>query len=219
MKQSLPAKECIFTILAILLVFFLPHLGLIPLPFGYAIVITVGIWLYLKRTGETFSDLGLRFKRFEWKAVLTGAVTAIAAFIFLQYAFFPLLQKMVPLKKANLDDFKQVRHHTASYIFFILLSFIAGGFYEELAFHGFIFTRLEKILPAKNKVTIAFLLTNAIFALYHFQLGTAGMLNALLAGCIYHALVIKYNRNLWYSFFAHGFFDSIAFTYIYLGYW
>jgi membrane protease YdiL (CAAX protease family) len=94
-----------------------------------------------------------------------------------------------------------------------------GGFYEELVFHGFIFTRLEKIIPGKYGLVMSFIGANLIFALYHFQLGPAGILNALIAGCAYHALMLRFNRNLWYSFFFHGFFDAIGLTYIYLGYW
>jgi uncharacterized protein len=220
MKEKVSPKEIILILIAIAFIFFPPHFGFIPVPFGYAIVITVAVWLFLKRTKENFSDLGFSFNRFEWKAVLIGAITAMLVFVFLQYLFFPVLNKVIHIQKANLDDFKQVRHNTANYIFFVLLSFLVGGFYEELVFHGFIFTRLEKINPVgKYKMLISFFLTNMIFGLYHFQLGTSGVLNAFIAGCIYHAVVIKYNRNLWYSFFAHGFFDTIAFTYIYLGYW
>jgi len=219
MKEKIYVKKIIYILLAIGFIFFFPHLGIIPIPFGYAIVITVAAWFFLKTTHENFSDLGFSFKRFESKAIVIGAIAAVLIFVFLQYLFFPVLSRIIHLEKANLDDFKQVRHHVFNYIFFLLLSFLGGGFYEELIFHGFIFTRLEKIIPGKHKMPASFLLTNIIFGLYHFQLGTSGVLNAFLAGSAYHAVMIKYNRNLWYSFFAHGFFDTIAFTYIYLGYW
>jgi len=219
MKEKISLTEIIFILFSIGFIFLFPHLGWPPIPFGYAIIITAGVWLFLKRTNEHFSGLGFSFKRFEPKAIVIGAIAAMLIFAFLQYLFFPALSKVVPLQKANLDNFKQVRHHVFNYIFFLLLSFLGGGFYEELVFHGFIFTRLEKIIPGKYSLYSSFLLTNIIFGLYHFQLGTSGVLNAFLAGCGYHALIIKYNRNLWYGFFVHGFFDAIAFTYIYLGYW
>lgn len=212
-------KEIIFIVVAIAFIFFFPRFGLIPLPYGFAVVITLAIWWYLQRTHENFNDLGFSFRRFEPKAVIIGAVAAVLIFSFLQYIFFPVLTKIIPLEKANLDDFKKVRHHTGNYIFFLVLSWLGGGFYEELVFHGFIFTRLEKMIPGKNALRISFLLTNTIFGLYHFQLGIGGVFNAFLAGSAYHALMIKYKRNLWYSIFVHGFFDTIAFTYIYLGYW
>jgi membrane protease YdiL (CAAX protease family) len=101
----------------------------------------------------------------------------------------------------------------------VLLGFIGGGFYEEIAFHGYIFTRLEKMLKGKYVLLISYILTNLIFGFYHWQLGASGIINALMAGLAYHALMLKFNRNLWYAFFFHGFFDAIAFTYIFLGIW
>jgi membrane protease YdiL (CAAX protease family) len=100
-----------------------------------------------------------------------------------------------------------------------MAGFFVGGFYEELVFHGFVFTRIEKIVKGKLVVPTSFILTNLIFGLYHFQLGTAGMLNAFLAGSAYQYLMMKFHRNLWYSIFFHAFFDAIGLTYIYLGIW
>jgi membrane protease YdiL (CAAX protease family) len=212
-------SETFFILLAIAFVFLFPHFGLLPLPFSYIIPVLLVVWLYLKRTKENFSNLGFSFKRFEFKAVIVGAIAAILLFIFLNYVFFPLLNKIVLLKPANLDDFKNIRHNLSWYIFILIAGFIVGGFYEELVFHGFIFTRIEKIAAGKYALAFSFILTNLIFGLYHFQLGIAGMLNAFIAGCAYHALMIRFNRNLWYSIFFHTFFDAIALTYIYLGYW
>ena len=98
------------------------------------------------------------------------------------------------------------------------MGWLVGGLYEEIVFHGFIFTYVEKSVPGKAKVPISFLFTNVVFALYHFQLGTEGVINALIAGSCYHALILVHNRNLWYGIFCHAIFDTIALTAIYLGY-
>ena len=207
------------TLSGILIIFFLPHSGIGPFPFFYVLPVLLITWLLLKLQKENFSTLGFSFKRFEFKAVRAGAVAAIALFLFLQYIFFPVLEKFVVLKEANLDDFKNIRHHFPAYLFILLMGWVAGGFYEELVFHGFIFKGIEKIFSNKSGLFIPFLLTNIIFGVYHFQLGITGMINAFIAGCAYHVLMIKFQRNLWYSIFFHAFYDTIALTYIYLGYW
>ena len=148
-----------------------------------------------------------------------GAIAAILLFVFLNYLFFPLLSKVFYLTKANLDDFRQVRFNLPNYLFIVLIGFIVGGWYEELVFHGFVFTRIEKLISNKNAIWISFIITNIIFGLYHFQLGFSGVLNAFIAGCAYHFMMLKHNRNLWFALFFHGFFDAIGLTYIYLGYW
>ena len=211
--------ETLFILLAIAFIFLFPHFGFIPIPFLYIIPVLLVVWLFLKGTKENFANLGFSFKRFEVRAIWIGAIAAVLLFVFLNYIFFPLLNKVILLKPASLEDFKNIRHYFPMYVFILIAGFIVGGFYEELVFHGFIFTRIEKITGGKYAFMLSFIISNLIFGLYHFQLGVSGMLNAFVAGCAYHALMIKFNRNLWYSIFFHTFFDVIGLTYIYLGYW
>jgi membrane protease YdiL (CAAX protease family) len=216
-------KAILFTLLAIAVVVLIPQSGIInkiiPLPFSYSIVILVFIWLFLKLSKENFSSLGFSFKRFNTKAVLIGTIAGIILFAFLQYAFFPLLKQIIPLSPADLGFFNKVRHNTGTYVFTLAMGWLVGGIYEEIAFHGFIFTRLEKLFTGKYAVPISFLLTNIIFACYHWQLGTSGVINAFIAGMVYHALILRYKRNMWYGIICHAVFDTIALTFIYLGYW
>jgi len=212
-------KEVVLIIFAISFVFLFPHFAFLPVPFLYVLPVLLVVWWFLKRSGENFTDIAFDFKRFEIKSIFIGAASAIALFVFLQYVFFPLLSTIIDLHPANLEDFKNIKHHPFNFIFILIAGFIVGGFYEELVFHGFVFTRIEKIVKGKFVVPTSFILTNVIFGLYHFQLGTAGMLNAFLAGSAYQYLMMKFHRNLWYSIFFHAFFDAIGLTYIYLGIW
>jgi membrane protease YdiL (CAAX protease family) len=219
MNKSTAVVNALLSILLILFAFLFPHAGLIPLPFGYTIPVLLLIWLMLRKTHESFATLGFSIKRFTWKAVLVGCITGAILFLCLQYAVFPLLDKLVPLKKADLSDFNGIRHNTTAYVFILLMGWFVGGIYEEIVFHGYIFTRLQKLVPGKQALYISFICTNIIFGLYHFQLGLSGMLNAFFAGCVYHALMLRYQRNMWYAVFCHALFDTIGLTLIYLGYW
>ncbi|MBK7433106.1 MAG: CPBP family intramembrane metalloprotease [Chitinophagaceae bacterium] len=134
------------------------------------------------------------------------------------WVFFPLLNQLAELPPADLGDFASIRHNTPFYLFLLAMGWIVGGFYEELVFHGFLFTRLEKMMPGKIAVPVAFLLSNVIFAAYHFQLGAEGVINAFMAGSVYHALMLYHKRNLWYAIICHAVFDTIALTYLYAGY-
>lgn len=218
MSRHQNIREITFTFIAILFVIIFPHIGLMPL-FSYVIPVVLFIWLYLKRSGENFADLGFSFSRLSWHAALIGTATGAALFIFLQYIFFPLLTKIIPLSPADIADFASIRHNLPMYLFVVVMGWVIGGIYEEIVFHGFIFTRLEKTFAGNYATIIAVILTTIIFGAYHIQLGTSGVINATLAGLGYHLLMLPFNRNLWYAFFAHGVFDTIALTYIYLGYW
>ncbi len=211
-------KEILLSLFAILIVLLVPHSGIIPLPFGYSIPILIFVWLFLKQYKENFAGIGFSFKRFEIRSVLIGTLAGILIYSFLNWVFFPVLEKFIALPPADLGDFAKIKGNTGFYIFLLAMGWIVGGFYEELIFHGFIFTRIEKMIPGKYAVLLGFLLTNIIFAFYHAQLGTGGIINAFLAGSAYHALMLYFKRNMWYAVFAHAVFDTIALTFMYAGY-
>src|SRR5256885_4684247 len=162
MYQKLSAANILLSLIVIAFAFLFPHFGLIPVPFGYSIPVIIIIWLTLKRTNENFASLGFNVKKFELKAVWVGAIAAILLFAFLNYALFPLLNSFFKFS-SNLDDFKFVRHHLGNFLFILLMGWVIGGWYEELVFHGYIFTRFEKIFSGKYASAAAFLMTNIIF--------------------------------------------------------
>ena len=131
---------------------------------------------------------------------------------------FILFYQISPEKILKRMHLKSWPKYTTFYIFILAMGWIIGGFYEEIVFHGFIFTRLEKLFSGRYAMLISFLLSNIIFALYHLQLGPIGVINAFIAGICYHALMLYFKRNMWYAIFCHAIYDTIALTYIYAGY-
>lgn len=210
-------KNTLLALLAIAFVTLFPHTGLIPLPFGYTVPVLLVIWWYLKATGHKFSQTGFRFRDLTGKAVLTGAVAGVLIFLFLSKVFFPLLSQLVSLPATQVEMYDQLRGNTGFYIFLLIMGWLVGGLYEEIVFHGFLFREIEKLLPGRNAVWLSFLLSNIIFGAYHLQLGYEGAINALLAGMGYNAVILLNRRNLWYGIVAHGVFDTIALTMLYMG--
>ncbi len=214
--KNLSATEKILSLFVIAFAFLFPHFAGFPF-FSYTIIVLLVIWLFLKYAAhETFNNIFFSFKKFRIKAIWVGAFAAIILFGLLQYAIMPLVKKFIPNATINLHDYDFIKGNLINYILVMIAALIAGGFYEELVFHGFIFTRFEKLFN-KNATIIAFILTAIIFAAYHFQQGILGMINAGIAGCAYHALILKNNRNLWYGIFFHAFYDFIGLSFIYAG--
>ena len=210
-------KKILINIIEICVILFLPHLGLIP-NFGYSIPILLFVWLLLKYSKETFSDIGFSFNRFNLKSVLIGSLVAVFTLSIMQLAFFPALEYFINFEETDDGLYDFIRENKWQYFFIIIMGWLVGGIYEEIVFHGFIFSRLEKIIPGNYATATAFLGTAILFGLYHFQLGAAGLLNALIVGAAYLALFLLYKRNLWYSIFCHGVYNTIAITLIYYGY-
>jgi membrane protease YdiL (CAAX protease family) len=217
MNISAPVQNAI-AILVIAFGILFMHFGGLPMFVAPAIVL-LAVWLFLKFISkENFSALLFSFKRFEFKAVWMGAVAAIALSLFLQFLWHPLMEKILPGQKINLSAFDFIRGNFFNYIFILLMAVLVGGFFEEIFFHGFVFTRFEKIFTGRYTVIISVILSNIIFGLYHYQMGIKEIFLATIAGLAYHYLIIKFNRNLWYGLFFHTFFDFIGLTQIYLGY-
>jgi len=215
--ESSNALKIFLSILAIAFCFFIPHYANLSI-FIYPIVILIVVWLYLKYIStEKFSDIFFSFKRFQVKAIWIGIITAILLSLFFRFAWDPFINSIIPSGKIDLSDFANIRNSPVNYVIILIIALLVGGFYEEIIFHGFIFTRLEKIFKGKWATQAAFILTTIIFGLYHFQQGIKGILLTAIAGGVYHALILKFNRNLWYGVFVHAFFDFIGLTLIYFG--
>jgi membrane protease YdiL (CAAX protease family) len=216
MQNPTSVTQKIISLVLVGFVFFFPHYGGFPF-FSYAPIVLIVIWLYLKYVArENFEDILFSFKNFRSRSIWLGAIAAVILFAVLQYGIMPILQKFLPGEKIDLHDFDFVKGNLVNYILVLVAALVVGGFYEELIFHGFIFTRFEKIF-IKYKTLTSFTLSALIFALYHFQQGPLGMINAGIAGCAYHAFIIKNDRNLWYGLFFHAFYDFIGLSFIYAG--
>jgi len=210
-------KEILINTITICVIFILPHSGLIP-NFGYSIPILLFVWLLLKYSKETFSDIGFSFKRFKLKPILIGSIVAVFSLSIMQLVFFPTLEYFVTFEETDVGLYDFIRENQWQYFFIIIMGWLVGGLYEEMVFHGFIFSRLEKIIPGNYATAIAFLGTSIVFGLYHFQLGAAGLINAFIVGAVYFALFLFYKRNLWYPIICHGTYNTIVITLIYYGY-
>ena len=210
-------KQILVTLFTFCLIALLPHLGYTPL-FSYALIIILVVWRVLKYQGESFQDLGFSFKNFPKQSLWVGTFAAVLILSFMQLVFFPILEKFVTFDEIDVGLYSFIQENKIQFITMVVMGWIVGGVYEEIVFHGFIFTRLEKMLPSHYATKISFVLTVFIFGAYHYQLGRAGMINATLVGIVYLGLYVYFKRNLWYSVICHGVYNTIVMTLIYLDY-
>lgn len=211
-KSAIDVALSLFTI-AVIAVF--PHFEITPF-FSYTVPILLLVILILKRSGEKISDFGLRFKGLNAKAVLIGITSAILILAFMQLVFFPTLDRFVSFEEETIGLYEFIKANPFQLTLMIIMGWLVGGVYEEIVFHGFIFTRFEKMIPGKYNSLLSFLVTASIFGVYHYQLGLAGLINAFIVGMVYLGLYVKFNRNLWYPIIAHGTYNSIVMVLIYM---
>jgi membrane protease YdiL (CAAX protease family) len=136
----------------------------------------------------------------------------------MQLAFFPALEHFVTFEETNVELYEFLKENKWQYYLILVMGWLIGGLYEEIVFHGFMFSRLEKMFHGKYSTHISFVITSILFGVYHFQLGTGGLINALIVGAVYNALFLYFKRNLWYSIFCHGTYNTLVIVLIYNGY-
>jgi len=216
-NASLKSWEIVFSLIAIALILVLPHLELFP-NFGYIIPIAITVRLVLYYSKQDLSHIGLSLKNFKLKALPIGLLFAVLSLAFMQGLFFPILESILSLSSHDLGLTASQEGNLGNYLFFVLMAWLVGGIYEEIVFHGFIFTRLEAMIGGKQATLISFIVSSALFGLYHFHMGALGLINAWIIGMGYLGLFIRFKRNLWYSIMAHGFYNTLVMSLIYGGY-
>jgi len=215
-RTALSSSSIILSLLAIAVVVVFPHLGLIP-NFGYSIPILLFVWLVLKHNGEKFSDIGFRSKPLSLRAALIGSIAAVAILSIMQLLVFPVLEQFVEFESTDLGLYEFIRASKAQFFIIVVMGWLVGAFYEEIVFHGFIFTRLERMIPGKYATASGFVASCVLFGAYHLQMGSAGAFNALVVGIVYQGLFLYFKRDLWASIMCHGVYNTIVMTLIYLG--
>ena len=94
----------------------------------------------------------------------------------------------------------------------LALSWTLAAIGEELAFRGFVLTRVTDVVgPSTLGVVAGVLVSSALFALIHTEQGTVGVTLAFLDALFYAALRL-HCRSLWAAVLAHGFNNTIGMT-------
>lgn len=210
-------SKTILNISAICAIIFLPHAELI-LFFGYSIPILIFTWFVLRNSNESFKEIGFSRKLFKPNAILYGGLIALVTLAFMQLIFHPVLESFVSLDYNDVGLNDTIQGGVFQFILMMIMGWLIGGFYEEIVFHGFIFTRLEKMFKGKYSTQISFVITAVFFGAYHIQLGALGMINALVVGAVYLSVFLFFKRSLWHSIMCHGIYNTMVMTLMYFDY-
>ena len=177
----------------------------------------VGTYL-LRRRGMDWADLGLK-KPDSWlKTVLWAAFVffLIALTAGVAGAGIDLFFERSP--KTN--RFGDIEGDVAAFVMYLVIIWTHTAFFEELLFRAFIINRLETFFgDMKCATPLAVVLAAVFFGYRHYYY--QGMSGAIVTGCIGLSLGIYYvrrgRRNLWPMFLAHGFVNTLGFTFRFLG--
>jgi membrane protease YdiL (CAAX protease family) len=181
---------------------FLPTLVLLALAAG-SVVARRQPWR------EGLRSLGFHRVPAPWR--MTGQVLAITiGWTALQLGLFmPVLEHLTGSRQ-DVSQFARLEGNLPLLLTMLALSWTLAALGEEVAFRGYLFTRLREALPDARAATIGALVASALlFGLIHTEQGTIGVALTFLDALLLGTLRLSF-RTLWAPVLAHGFNNTIG---------
>lgn len=177
----------------------------------------VGTWL-LHRRGMRWADLGFK-KPDSWLRTVLWAAFVVGLIIATTAVTIPVAD-LISEKMPRTSRFGDIEGDVAAFLMYLVIIWTHTAFFEELLFRALIINRLQAVFGDMKWATpLAVVLAAAFFGYRHYYY--QGVHGAIVTGCIGLSLGIYYvkrgRHNLWPMFLAHGFINTLGFTFRFLG--
>ena len=169
--------------------------------------------LAVRREGP--ASLGFHRPAHPWR--LAGRMLAFAAgWSLLNVALLIPVTNHLSGQRQDVSGFAQLEGNLGLLALYLLLAWAVAALAEETAFRGYLLTRLRDLLGgSRAAIAAAVVLSSALFGLLHTEQGVVGVVVSALGGAVF-ALLRLWSGTLWAPVLAHGFDDTIGFTWFYL---
>lgn len=172
-------------------------------------------------------------RRQGWSSLgMTRPDATMAAGMFGFAIVWTLVQMAVTMPVANhlsgreqdLSQFADIEGDPVRLLLMVVLGWTVGAFVEELAYRGYLLTRLRQALGGSTgAVVVAVLVSSALFGRVHDEQGAIGVLVVALDAVVWSVLRHRC-RSLAAPMLAHGFNNTIGFVAFYFvgpvhGFW
>jgi len=151
-----------------------------------------------------------------------GGPLAVKALVFallwtlFQFAVTMPVANHVSGRRTDLGEFADVQGNVGRLLVLLALSWTVAAVGEELAYRGYLQTRLRQLLGSgRAGLAGAVLVSSVLFGVAHSEQGVVGVLVITLDGIAFSALRYRL-RTLWASVLAHGFNNTIGFVTFFL---
>ena len=190
-----------------------PILSIADRNYGYFFGLFIALFL-LWKSGWNWAKFGFG-KKIDFGTISKGLLLAIAIFIVIDICIQPFVE--IYFGTVDLSSIEEIRGNFASFFILFLIMWIFAAFGEEFLFAGYYMKHLAELLGDTNKTWfISAIILSIYFGISHNYQGTSGMISVGLASTIFFFTFYKNRNNLALLVFAHGFYDSIGLTMIYL---
>ncbi len=172
-------------------------------------------WISLRLRGLGWRDVGfVRPPRWS-RALVLGSVAGVAMELFATFVTVPLLSHLTG-SPPDLSDFRSTVGNIRLLLVWLVLNWTLAAFGEELAFRGYLMTRIADVgRGTRGAWLVSLIVASALFGWGHGDQRLTGMLQEGLAGFLLGLLYLASGRNLTVPIIAHGVSNTLAFVLIY----
>jgi membrane protease YdiL (CAAX protease family) len=179
----------------------------------------------LKRKKETWKSLGLAHTTNWWNValwvVIAFVVTTALGSVASSLANSVLTTQDSAGQQARQfmsGRFSDMPGNVPVYIYWLITSWIIGGFTEEMLFRGFLISKFERLFgKTPFAIPFAIVLPALIFGQQHmYYQGIKGLVEGFVIATLYGTIYIVNKRRLWPLIICHGLVDTVGMTMIFL---
>lgn len=190
-----------------------PILSIADRNYGYFFGLFIALFL-LWKSGWNWAKFGFG-QKINLRTILRGLLLAIAIFSIVDICIQPFVE--IYFGEIDLSSIAEIRGDFTSFFVLFLTMWVFAAFGEEFLFSGYYMKHLAEFMGDTNKTwLISAIILSIYFGVSHNYQGASGMIAVGLASSIYFFTFYKNRTNLALLVFAHGFYDTIGLTLIYL---
>ncbi|MDR3700851.1 MAG: type II CAAX endopeptidase family protein [Candidatus Sulfopaludibacter sp.] len=198
---------------------------------GSLIVLGYNVWHILPNSVPLLFAMGLisfRLREGSWTAMGLGlprswtrtALMAVgAAFVqqaLGQFVVDPLTQPFLHYS-ARANPLETI-HGSPMALRWLGIIWTYAAFGEEIGYRGYLLNRVADLGGrTRTALAIGLLWSSIMFGFAHWYQGPAGIVSSVVSGIVFGAAYLLAGGNLWVAVLAHGFSDSLALLFTYVG--
>jgi len=162
------------------------------------------VWLLLRKSNQTLTDLGFRLDGFRG-ILIYGVLLPVGLFLITNVVLNSFLSALTNAGTASAVRalFRDPREAP----YWILTAIIGGGFAEELQ-RAFVLTRFEQLFGRRG-LAVAVVVDSVVFGLRHLYQGGTGAISAGFTGLIF-ALIFLRRRQVVDAMVSHAGYDLLG---------
>jgi membrane protease YdiL (CAAX protease family) len=177
------------------------------------LVAMAGVSLVVRRQGP--ASLGFHRPAHPWRLAVQMLAFA-AGWTVLNVALLIPLTNHLSGQRQDVSGFADLEGDLGLLALYLVLAWLVAALAEETAFRGYLLTRLRDLMgEGRAAVVAAVTVSSALFGLLHTEQGVVGVVASALGGVVFAVLRV-WSGTLWAPVLAHGFDDTIGFTWFYL---